>query len=201
MIFRLFFFVVYLIFFLIRIPNCRKQSQAKDSEEYWEDLNTAINNEGKIFITVRSFLSLIMLLGIIVYGINPTWLSFFAFSLPVWLRYTAFVLAVIMLPLLGWAHCCLGRQYSPDLNLQEGHKIIMSGPYQFVRHPMYTILIIYMVCVSLLAANLLILIPHLIAIFLLLLRLDNEETMLLQEFGDDYREYMFKTGRLLPKLY
>ncbi len=65
---------------------------------------------------------------------------------------------------------------------------------------MYTILIVFMVSISLFAANTLVLLPHLAAIILILLRLSKEEAMLIQEFGDDYREYMLKTGRLLPKL-
>lgn len=197
MIWRLLFFIVYLLFFLIRAPHMKKQNDNK----YEADLNSAIKNEGKIFQTVRSFLSLLMLLSILAYGINPSWLSIFALSLPVWLRCTAFIIALSTLPVLSWAHQYLGRQYSPDLNLKEGHKLITSGPYKLIRHPMYTILIIFMFCVSLLTANLLILIPHLMAILLILLRLNNEETMLLKEFGDNYREYMLKTGRLLPKLY
>jgi protein-S-isoprenylcysteine O-methyltransferase Ste14 len=56
-----------------------------------------------------------------------------------------------------------------------------------------------MLGISIFSANTIILVPHLVAILLLLLRLSKEEAMLIQKFGDDYREYMMKTGRLLPK--
>lgn len=65
---------------------------------------------------------------------------------------------------------------------------------------MYTILIVFMLGISLFAANILILVPHLMAIVLILLRISKEEAMLIQEFGEVYREYILKTGRLLPKL-
>lgn len=141
-----------------------------------------------------------MSLGIILYGIYPSWLILFSLPLPDWLRLTGLGLASLTLPLLHWAHITLGLQYSPDLELKKEHKLIQSGPYKIIRHPMYTILIVFMLSISLFSANSLILLPHMAAILLILLRLSKEEAMLIQEFGDDYHEYMLKTGRLLPKL-
>lgn len=199
MIWRLFFLGVYAIFFLIRSPNGNRQSYDGERNENLESQDLALKREGKISTTMRSILSLIMLLGIIIYGIYPSWLIPFSLPIPNWLRLISLGLAIFTLPLLHWAHSSLGRQYSPDLELKEDHKLITSGPYKVIRHPMYTFLIIFMLSVSLFSANSLILLPHMAAILLILLRLSKEEAMLIQEFGNDYYEYMLKTGRLLPK--
>jgi len=199
MIWRLLFLGVYVLFFLIRSPHGNRQSYDEKSNENLENSNLAVKREGKISTTMRSILSLIMLLGIIVYGFYPSWLIPFSLALPNWLRLTGLGLAILTLPLLHWAHSSLGRQYSPDLELKEEHKLISSGPYKVIRHPMYTILIVFMLSISIFSANTLIFLPHLGAIILILLRLSKEEAMLIQEFGDDYREYMMKTGRLLPR--
>ena len=199
MIWRLLFLVVYVIFFLIRYPYGSKQIYNDEPNKYMENLNLAMKREGQINMIGRSVLSFVMLLSIIVYVIYPPWLLIFALPIPVWLRLTSLGVAIMTLPLLYWAHRTLVRQYSPHLELQEEHKLITSGPYEVVRHPMYTILIVFMLSISFFAANSLILIPHLMAIFLILLRLNKEEAMLIGEFGDAYREYIINTGRLLPK--
>lgn len=94
----------------------------------------------------------------------------------------------------------LGQQYSPHLELQDNHKLIRSGPYRLVRHPMYAFLFVYMLGVSLISSNILVIIPHAMAIAILCFRLDKEEAMLVEEFGQDFKDYMLETGRLVPKL-
>ncbi|AFM39742.1 putative protein-S-isoprenylcysteine methyltransferase [Desulfosporosinus acidiphilus SJ4] len=199
MFWRLVFLIIYIAFFLVRSRYGNKKPNRKEAIEYFDEQNLALQREGRLSMTLRSILSFIMLLSIIIYGISPSWLQFFNLPLPNFLRLAGLGLAIAILPFLYWAHRALGRHYSPDLDLKEGHKLITSGPYNIVRHPMYTILIVFMLSISIVSASALILIPHTAAILLLIMRLDKEEAMLIEEFGDDYREYMIKTGRLLPK--
>jgi protein-S-isoprenylcysteine O-methyltransferase Ste14 len=198
MIWRLFFFVIYILFFLIRFFYKGKQSKREESVDL-QNLKLALQREGKLNMYARSALSLIMFLSIPVYVIYPSWLLIFNLAFPDWLRFIALCSALMTLPFLRWAHCSLGKQYSPHLELIKEHQLITDGLYKIIRHPMYTFLIIFMLSISVLAANLVIIVPHLTAIVLLLLRLNKEEAMLLDKFGDVYNEYMKKTGRLLPK--
>lgn len=199
MIWRLLFLGVYVVFFLIRSPYFSKHRNIEPNESL-ENLNLALEREGKISMTIRTLVSLIMLLGIIAYGIYPSWLLFFSLPTPEWLRFIGLGIAIVTLLPLHWAHLTLGIQYSPDLELKKEHKLITKGLYKVIRHPMYTFLIAFMLGISLFAANSFILIPHVAAILVILFRLNKEEAMLIQEFGDDYRDYILKTGRLLPKL-
>ncbi|NTV79371.1 MAG: isoprenylcysteine carboxylmethyltransferase family protein [Clostridiales bacterium] len=194
---RFLFFVVYLVFFFIRSGKKTKEDP-ENLEKYLEKLNSAVKREGKLY-TLRIALSFLLLFCILIYAGYPSWLSLLALPIPAWLRLTCLGLAVITLPLLNWAHLALGRHYSPDLVIIEEHVLITEGPYKFIRHPMYTFLLIFMLSISIFTANAIIFVPHLLSGILLLLRLDNEEEMLIQEFGDEYRRYMLKTGRLWPK--
>ncbi|WP_088228031.1 isoprenylcysteine carboxylmethyltransferase family protein [Desulfosporosinus sp. FKB] len=199
MFWRFVFLIVYLAFFLVRSRFGIKFQTVEKPEDHLKELNLAVHREGKISMTLRSILSLVMLLSIVIYVISPSWLQVFSLSLPLWLRLTGLALSLATLPLLYWTHRALGRQYSPDLDLKEGHKLITRGPYSIIRHPMYTILIVFMISISLFSASTLIFLPHMAALLLLLLRLGKEEAMLIEKFGADYQKYMLKTGRLLPK--
>ncbi len=200
MFWRFVFLIIYLAFFLVRSRSGIKFQNAEEAKDQLKGLDLAAQREGKVSMTLRSILSIVMLLSIGIYVLSPSWLQVFSLSLPLGLRLTGLALSLATLPWLYWSHLALGRQYSPDLDLKQDHKLITKGPYSVIRHPMYTILIVFMISISLFSASTLILVPHLAAIILLLLRLDKEEAMLIEKFGEDYREYMLKTGRLLPKL-
>lgn len=62
----------------------------------------------------------------------------------------------------------------------------MAGPYRWARHPLYTAGTTFFVSLSVLA--------------MLLVRLPKEEGRLIERFGDEYREYMQRTGCFLPRL-
>ena len=65
---------------------------------------------------------------------------------------------------------------------------------------MYTVHLVYFLAWVLVSANLLLLINYVLTIILIVLRIPKEEQMLLDQFGDEYRAYMKRTGRLLPRL-
>ncbi|OLS27908.1 MAG: hypothetical protein ThorAB25_19680, partial [Candidatus Thorarchaeota archaeon AB_25] len=87
------------------------------------------------------------------------------------------------------------------LKLGEEHKLVTTGPYARIRHPMYTYFTIMAISTALISANLFVGVFGIAAWTLLyIVRIDDEEDMLLEEFGEDYSEYMKRTGRLIPKL-
>ena len=79
--------------------------------------------------------------------------------------------------------------------------MITSGPYQFIRHPIYTAFIFILGSSLLTSANWLIGLAWIgMTVVEVASRIGFEESLMLEYFGDGYREYMKKTGRLLPKL-
>lgn len=76
---------------------------------------------------------------------------------------------------------------------------VESGPYRWIRHPIYTAYIINYVGGGLLAGNwVLTLIPVLLFGVLVALKVENEEQAMLEQFGQVYADYKQRTGRLLP---
>jgi protein-S-isoprenylcysteine O-methyltransferase Ste14 len=95
----------------------------------------------------------------------------------------------------------LGPNFSSTLILRDGHQLIQDGPYRLVRHPMYTSFMVMLTGLLLLSANWIVGGAAIGFVLLLMaLRTPREERMLLSHFGDEYRRYMERTGRYLPRI-
>ena len=159
----------------------------------------AVEREGMWSIALRFILFLYMVAVAIVFASNPPWLNLFAAPFPIWSRWIGVGLAVISLPLLIWVHHTLGRHWSTNLQLKQNHTLIAEGPYRRVRHPMYTALFSFFVGQALVSASWLIVVLVVVAILVLYARIGKEETMMIEQYGDEYRAYMRRTGRFLPR--
>lgn len=99
-------------------------------------------------------------------------------------------------------HKELGRNWSITLEIRDRHELISGGPYGLVRHPMYTSFLLMGVGQAFLLANWIIGLAGLVGFAILFfLRVDEEERMMLETFGPQYRDYMEKTKRIIPYLY
>jgi len=134
------------------------------------------------------------------YLISPDWYAATQLDLPAWLRWLGLGAALASTVLVAMIHRTLGRMYSASLTIREGHRIVTSGPYRRIRHPMYTILYVFGVSMALLSANGPMLMLSALIILPLRMIAIREESMLTTRFGDRYRAYMERTGRFLPKL-
>ncbi len=99
-----------------------------------------------------------------------------------------------------WARYCIGEYWSGRVTLKEGHRLIQSGPYRFVRHPIYTGLFTAVIGRALIIGEW----RDLLGVFLVLVtharKAQREEKLLISEFGDEYQEYRKVTGFLFPRL-
>jgi protein-S-isoprenylcysteine O-methyltransferase Ste14 len=196
--FRSIFFALFFSVLVIRGYYGWKQRRAGQSSG--AVTKEAVEREGTWSIVSRFILFLYMVAVAIVFAINPPWLNLFAAPFSTWSRWTGVGLAVISLPLLIWVHHTLGRHWSTNLRLRQNHALIAEGPYRWVRHPMYTALFGFFVGLALVSASWLIVILVVAAILVLYARIGKEETMMIDQFGDEYRAYMQRTGRFLPHL-
>ena len=122
----------------------------------------------------------------------------FSFPAPPWLRGTGFGLGITSVGLFAWTHAVLGRFWSTALQLRPGHRLITAGPYARIRHPMYSAILGWMISLGLVAGSWIPLVFAALSALNFILRIRPEEKMMLQQFGDQYRAYMKRTGRLLP---
>jgi protein-S-isoprenylcysteine O-methyltransferase Ste14 len=127
---------------------------------------------------------------------------FLAFDMgfPDYVRVFGITILLVSLWLFYWVHKILGRNWSPVLEIQKDHKLITEGPYKRVRHPMYTQTWLLVIGQFLILSNWIAGTAGIITwAILYFIRVPKEEEMMLEEFGEEYQEYMGKTGRLLPR--
>jgi len=129
-----------------------------------------------------------------------SWVDFAHIPMPVWLRWAGLIVTCSGIGLFAWAHQALGLNWTAVLALSEKHALVTSGPYRYVRHPMYTAFFVIGFGFLFLSANLLVGVIYLGPLLLMYLsRFSAEEQMMIERFGERYRQYMKETGRILPR--
>lgn len=139
-------------------------------------------------------------LGLIAYLINPAWMAWAAVPLPVWLRWTGVGLALLGGLLLVWMFRTLGPNLTDTVVTRKQHALVTTGPYRWVRHPLYLSVALATFGNSLVATNWFLFVAGCLVFLLLVTRTGKEEENLIARFGDDYRNYMQRTGRFFPRL-
>jgi len=135
------------------------------------------------------------------YAINPQYLGWGEMNIAPWLQWLGWSLGIMSVILTFWVHRHLGINFSSVLHVREKHTLITSGPYKWVRHPMYTALFISFLANWLLTKNWVIgAIPLIALVVVIVYRIKKEESLMLRTFGEEYRNYMSSTGRFLPKV-
>ena len=176
--------------FVIRYPHARRSrrtSKARIVGRGLERLLLMISTTGLgIFPALFVFSDILRFADYPIQFWQP-WLGLLVFAFALWM--------------FRKTHAQLGRNWSVTLEVRVDHSLITDGVYAHVRHPMYTAFWLWALAQA-------ILLPNWIAGFagilgfgtLYLFRVGREEAMLLETFGDEYRGYMRRTGRIIPRL-
>jgi protein-S-isoprenylcysteine O-methyltransferase Ste14 len=98
-----------------------------------------------------------------------------------------------------WSVLARGR-YSVSWDMPEDHKLVTWGPYRHVRHPSYGGYFMMFVGFCMTWLNALSLVP-LVAVPGYVRLVDVEEELLVSRFGEEYRNYMDRTGRFTPRIF
>jgi protein-S-isoprenylcysteine O-methyltransferase Ste14 len=159
----------------------------------------AVEREGKGAFAARTLLFLVLLGILVSYGLGLSWIKALSIPFPAWLRWLGAALGLVSLGMWTWAQVALDKQWSAQLQLRQEHHLITSGPYSRVRHPLYSAMQGWATSLALLTANWVFVIFAALTLVGLFARAPREEQMMLDQFGDEYREYMRKTGRFWPK--
>ena len=111
------------------------------------------------------------------------------------------LLGLSAVPAAYWVFTSLGRNVSETILTKSHHTLVTTGPYRWIRHPLYTTGAALLLAIGLMAANWFILLLGLGALASLrMVVIPLEERELLRKFGDAYRAYMHRTGRLWPRV-
>jgi protein-S-isoprenylcysteine O-methyltransferase Ste14 len=112
----------------------------------------------------------------------------------------AIVLTAVGIAFAIWARFYLGQNWSSVVSIKVGHQLIRTGPYAWIRHPIYFGLLLALIGTALARdkAVAVIAIPLFWLGFKIKSRL--EEEFMRKTFGQEYLEYARTTGALIPKL-
>jgi len=156
--------------------------------------------ESRLKLGAVVFLSLVWVSASVAFVVNPALMGWSALLLPAWLRWTGVAITFLALVLGEWAilSLILKDAYSGTVVIKDSQMLVTSGLYRWVRHPIYTTYFAWTLSFFLLTANWFIGLALLAFSILLASRVEGEEAMLLERFGDEYRANMRRTGRFLP---
>ena len=147
----------------------------------------------------RGSFNLIKLAGIIAIFGGAALRYFMVGLVSVPMQYAGLVLAVAGLVFREWAVMRLGRFFARTVQVEQGHRLIQDGPYRRLRHPSYTgMLAIYIGLVLALGTWVGALLALVVMFAATYRRIQIEEEVLLEAFGDEYRAYMRRTWRIIP---
>jgi protein-S-isoprenylcysteine O-methyltransferase Ste14 len=100
-----------------------------------------------------------------------------------------------------WARWHLGRNWSAEVRIATDHQLIRTGPYRFLRHPIYTAMLGMVLGTAIVSNEYHSLVGLGILALAYLRKTRLEETILLKTFGADYDVYRRGTWALVPLLF
>jgi protein-S-isoprenylcysteine O-methyltransferase Ste14 len=156
--------------------------------------------DGSGMMTIIRLGGLALWLSPILYLINPGWMVWSKVGLPEWVRWLGVGIGILCNFGIYWLFSSIGSGITPTSATRTEHKLVTSGPYHWVRHPLYTVGSSMFIAIGLMADNWFIAILGVFTFIIMAVRTPREEANLIEKFGDDYLEYMQHTGRYLPKL-
>ena len=183
---------VFLAFTAIRAYYYRKATRQMGNVAY---------KEGRRLQVLRALFGIPTIIALLTYIVQPNALAWAKLALPEWTQWVGVALGLASLPLIWWVQWALDVNFSVVLHVRDEHTLVTHGPYRWVRHPMYTVLYVWIVSLFLLSQNAVIGAGFLVPLTVILItRLKNEEAAMIEKFGEEYRQYMAQTGRFLPRL-
>ena len=189
--FRVVFSALWLIFFadVAWVSHSAKGSAQRQTTRHASRLRIEALALAVLYFTGSSF-----------YALLPSWGVFFSIPFPEWFRLIMVGVAALGILCASWGFQGLGKNWAPSVSgVRKDTVFVSTGIYGVVRHPIYFGIFIFLTAMTLVAANLLVLLPTLALLALLYASIDDEEAMLIDRFGDEYREYMKRTPRFIPK--
>jgi protein-S-isoprenylcysteine O-methyltransferase Ste14 len=117
-----------------------------------------------------------------------------------WIGWVGVVLVFLGLGFAGWARYFLGRLWSGAVTLKADHVIVRSGPYAITRHPIYTGLLLALIGTALERGTIASLLGVVSIVIGIVLKIRQEESLLIGHFGEGYRAYQSEVPALVPRL-
>ncbi|MBN2275985.1 MAG: isoprenylcysteine carboxylmethyltransferase family protein [Bacteroidales bacterium] len=186
---KIIYFALFLLFLIVRkyfTAKYRKSDYKKGKIKVLDTILLLLNGIGMIIPLIYSFSEI---------------LDFANYNRPFCMSIFGIIILIIAIICLWFSHYNLGSNWTPTLGIKKDHRLVKNGIYKYIRHPMYSAHIIW-------ALGQMALLPNWIAgfsfilfsILLPLLRIKDEEHMMIEQFGERYKRYMKESGIIFPRL-
>lgn len=117
-----------------------------------------------------------------------------------WLQLLGLAVMYVGVALAIWARITISDNWSGRITVKVGHQLVTSGPYAFVRHPIYTGLLTCAIGTALQVGEWRGLVAIPIVAVGCIIKAKKEERYMTTEFGERYTQYRQRTGFLAPRL-
>lgn len=190
-IFEIVWLILFILAIVIRVVGVSKSG-------YRRDKDSKISGIERFFMFL-SFLGMQLLPFL--YVLTP-WLDFADYHLPTYAGWVGAAVFAFGLFLLYKSHTGLGSNFSPQLEIRKEHTLVKEGVFHYIRHPMYASHLLWAIAQVLLLQNWIVGPFFLISFILVYIqRVPREEQMMLEHYGEEYRNYMSQTGRIIPRFW
>lgn len=115
------------------------------------------------------------------------------------IRYAGLLVIMLGFALSTWSQYSLGKNWVPGIGLHINHKLIITGPFRHIRHPMYSGMLLSAIGICLATLNGWYGASVLVFCGAYALRAPIEDIKLRQQFGSEYAAYADQTGAIFPK--
>jgi len=159
------------------------------------------SQEPTLLTAALGALALVHFGALIIFIANPASLNWSAFEAPQPVRWAGILISAASAAGEVWALISLGTNYNPLLRVGETQVLVTSGPYRWVRHPLYSFALPMMVGWGFATQNRLIIASGiLLGASVMIFRVPREEAMMVEAFGKSYRDYATRTRRFIPRV-
>jgi protein-S-isoprenylcysteine O-methyltransferase Ste14 len=114
-------------------------------------------------------------------------------------RWAGLAITLAGLAFTVWARIHLGKFWSARVGLKENHELIQSGPYTWVRHPIYSGILVAVMGSVVVAGDYRAVLALVLVWIALMMKAKREEKLLSEQFGEAFVAYRQRTGALVPK--
>lgn len=142
---------------------------------------------------------LILLLWLIIKYIPASYLALIIYE-NIWLKILGSILLVIFTIFTIWSRTVLGKMWSSNAQIKENHKLRTEGPYSITRHPIYTGMLGMLLGTTLIFGFGYSFIILIYVLIVFKVKINSEEKLLLETFGEEYKDFQKHTPQLFFKL-
>lgn len=158
-------------------------------------------HEVRGLVVFRAFVGVVFYAALIGWLFDVSWLRWAYFSADVRVRVAAAILLVPTIVFFAWSFAAIGTNYRGGVGLHAEHSLVTSGPYRYVRHPIYVAFITLMVLVMGISGDWLLGISGLVLVITIaMVRIPIEERELAARFGTEWLTYTCRTGMIVPRI-